>query len=82
MKATLEFNLNDPDDVKAHLRAVKSLTMALVLWEIEFNFKRKLESHVELWADACTPEMVITEFFKQFDALMQENDIRIDELVD
>ena len=30
-KAILEFDLNDPDDQMAHLRAVKSLDMALVL---------------------------------------------------
>ncbi len=31
MKATLEFNLNDPDDRREHLRCVKSTDMAIVL---------------------------------------------------
>jgi hypothetical protein len=34
MKAQLVFNLDDPDDAMAHLRCVKSLDMALVLWEM------------------------------------------------
>ena len=33
-KAILEFDLNDSDDVMAHMRAVKSLDMASVLWEM------------------------------------------------
>jgi len=35
MKAILEFNLNEPDDVSAHKRAVKALDMAIALWDIE-----------------------------------------------
>jgi hypothetical protein len=33
-KAIIEFDLNDPDDIKAHKRAIKSLDMALALWQI------------------------------------------------
>lgn len=43
MKATLEFNLDDQDEIMAHLRCVKSLDMALVLWEITYNMKRTFE---------------------------------------
>ena len=39
-KATLEFDLNEPDDVLAHLRAVKSLDLALALWDIVHNTKK------------------------------------------
>ena len=34
MKATLEFNMDEPEDVMAHLRCAKSLDMALALWDI------------------------------------------------
>lgn len=44
MKATLSFNLDDQDDKIAHMRAVKSLDMALVLWELLHNFSRKYEN--------------------------------------
>jgi hypothetical protein len=46
-KATLEYDLNEPDDVIAHLRAVKSLDMAIALWEIVHNTKKGLEWSME-----------------------------------
>lgn len=82
MKAILEFDLTNPDDVKAHLRAVKSLSLAIAIWEIDYNFKKKLERQIELWGDKCTPEMIINTFFNEFYSLMEENNIKIDELVD
>lgn len=33
--AQLTFDLNDPQDEIAHLRALKSLDMALTLWDID-----------------------------------------------
>ena len=46
-KATLEYVLSDPDDVMEHKRAVKSLDMALALWEIVHNTKKGLEWSME-----------------------------------
>jgi len=43
MKATLEFNLDDPDDRMSHLRCVKSLDMAITLWIIKTNLRRYLQ---------------------------------------
>ena len=34
-KAIMEYNLNETEDIKAHLRAVKSLDMAITLWDID-----------------------------------------------
>ena len=45
--ATLQFDLNDPDDVRAHLRAVKSLDMALAIWEITYNLRKKTYYEIE-----------------------------------
>jgi hypothetical protein len=47
MKATLEFNLDEMDDVMAHMRAVHSTDMALVLWELVHNTKRNIEIEIE-----------------------------------
>jgi hypothetical protein len=47
MKATLEFNLDDVDDMVAHMRAVQSTNMALVLWELIHNTKRNIEREIE-----------------------------------
>ena len=46
-KAILEFDLNDYDDNMAHKRAVKSTDLALALWEIEMNLRKKLERELE-----------------------------------
>ena len=41
-KATLEYDLSDPDDVMEHKRAIKSLDMAMALWNIVHNTKKGL----------------------------------------
>lgn len=46
-KAILEYNLSDPDDVMAHKRAIKSLDMAMALWDIVHNTKKGLEWSME-----------------------------------
>jgi hypothetical protein len=46
-KAIIEYNLNDVDDMYAHKRAIKSLDMALALWDITHNTKKKLEWSME-----------------------------------
>lgn len=55
MKATLEFDLNEQDDVYAHKRCVKALDLALVLFEYEQYLRERLkysasssEVHAEL----------------------------------
>ena len=45
--ATLTFDLNDSDDTIAHLRAVKSLDMAMALQNIVHNTKKGLEWSME-----------------------------------
>jgi len=35
MKAILKFDLNEQDDVLAHKRCVKSLDIAIALWEVD-----------------------------------------------
>lgn len=46
-KAKIEYDLNDRDDMYAHKRAIKSLDMALALWEITHNTKKGLEWSME-----------------------------------
>jgi len=46
-KATLEYDLSDPDDDMEHKRAVKSLDMAMALWDIVHNTKKGLEWSME-----------------------------------
>jgi hypothetical protein len=41
MKATLEFDLNNPDDVAAHLRCISANSMENALFEISNNLTRR-----------------------------------------
>ena len=50
-KATLEFDMNDPDDAKAFKRAVKSTDMAIVLFEIIHNLHRTHPESEEVFKD-------------------------------
>lgn len=82
MEANLKFNLDNPDDKRAHLRAIKSLDMALALWHIEANMRKKLEEKVDLWQEVCTPEMVIDAFVTELRNIYDEYRIDPDELVE
>ena len=46
MKAVLEFDLDNPEDRMAHLRCIKSLDMAVALFEITHNAHRHADSVV------------------------------------
>lgn len=78
-EATLKFDLNDPDDVMAHKRAVKSTDLALAIWSIVHNTKKGLEWSMEGKEmdkyDAL--EMVYDKIYE----ILDENNIRIDELI-
>jgi len=78
-KAKIVYDLNDQDDRMAHLRAVKSLDMALALWDITHNTKKGLE-----WAmegkemdkyDAL--EMVFDKIYE----ILNDHNINTDELI-
>ena len=80
MKAILEFDLNDLDDRMAHLRCVKAEDMALALWEIRYNLKKRLQFRIEdkefedqhQLLDKCL-ELIQDEF--------DNNNILIDDLI-
>jgi hypothetical protein len=81
MKAKLEFDLTDIDDRMEHLRAIKSLDMALTLWDIQFNLKRRCENIIESSDNKMDSyevlELVFNEIYKSF----EEHDINTDKLV-
>jgi hypothetical protein len=67
MKAILEYDLNDSDDKMSHLRAVKSLDMAICLWEIR-SMKRD---------NYDTADQV----FDRLDEFFSDNNLLMDELI-
>jgi len=76
-KATLEFDLTDPDDVDEHKRMLKSLDIVLFLWEFDNYLRGKLK-HGDL------PEggyKALDEAREEFYDLMNKRNISLDELL-
>jgi hypothetical protein len=78
-KAKIEFDLNDQDDRMAHLRAVKSLDMAMALWDITHNTKKGLEWSLE-GKDIDKYEVLELVFDKIYE-ILDEHNVRTDELI-
>jgi hypothetical protein len=78
-KAILEYDLNDTDDAMAHMRAIKSLDMALALWELLNNSKRTLERamHEKEMDKYEALDMVYERIYE----LMDEHNIKLDDLI-
>ncbi len=43
MKATIEFDLHDPEDKREHQRMLKSMDMHLALWDISQELRSKVK---------------------------------------
>lgn len=79
MKAVLEFDLNDPDDAVAHLRAVMSTKLAISLCDIKEEIRKKMkyeadtmeEKEYQAWEDIN----------KIFFTALEENGIVLDDLI-
>jgi hypothetical protein len=74
MKAIVEFNLEDADDTRSHLRCIKALDMACVLWEIR-NMRKELEWMEE--QGELSSETVMDKLLEHFD----NHNINADELI-
>ena len=66
MKAKLEFDLEDLDDVMAHLRCVKSLDMALALFKIQGIIRDKWQFN------AVEIQQQINEVFEEYDINLED----------
>jgi hypothetical protein len=82
MKATLSYNLNDPDDRMAHLRAVKSLDMASALFDITRNLRKKIQNRYEDIDNTHNDVFDgIDAVFDEIYDILEDNNIDIDELI-
>lgn len=79
-KAILEYDLNDSDDAMAHLRAVKSLDMALALWEMLYNTKKSLQWKMES-GEIKDNEDMLDKVYERFWEILDEHGVKIDQLV-
>ncbi len=80
MKATLEFNLDEPDEELAYQRCIKSKDMAMALWEVTHNTKKHLEWVIESkdMDKYATLELV----FEKINEILKDNNIDTDKLID
>jgi hypothetical protein len=74
MEAIIKFDLTNPDEAKAHLRCIKSLDMACVLWELR-NIRKELEWMEE--QGELSAESMMDKILEHFD----NHNINADELV-
>lgn len=79
-EAILKFNIDEPEDRKAHFRAVKSLDMALALWEITHNTKKSLEWAME--GKEIDKYEALEMVYEKIYEILDNNGINTDELID
>ena len=78
-KATLEYDLSDPDDVMEHKRAVKSLDMAMALWDIVHNTKKGLEWSME--GKEIDKYDALELVYEKIYEILEEHNIKLDDLI-
>jgi hypothetical protein len=79
-KAKLIYDLNEPDDVMAHKRAVKSLDLALALWSITHNTKKSLEWSME--GKEMDKYDALEMVFEKIHEIISEHNIDLDDLIE
>lgn len=77
MKAILEFNLDEPVDEAAHMRAIKATDMAVVLWDMD-QYLRGLIKYGELDESV---DKALQEARDKLHQLMNERVVDLDELL-
>lgn len=81
-QAILKYDLSDSDDRMEFERATKSLEMALVLWELQYNYRKRYIRQVEADDKATEREYdLIDIIFNDVLELITEHGINIDSLV-
>lgn len=83
MKATLSFDLDDADDSRAHMRCVKALDMALLIWELKCNMRKRMfhEADIRGESEGKDYESGVALAWEMLDELFDDNTIMIDDLI-
>ena len=68
MEAILKFNLDEADDAQSHRRCMKATDMALVLFEIHYNLRRRCDEDAN-------------KIFDGISELMEEHNINLEEII-
>jgi hypothetical protein len=75
MKATLTFDLSDSDDALEHYRCIKSIDMALFIWDL----RNKLNQLVDTSEDG--KHIDEAHILEAWNELKESHDINIDRLI-
>ena len=78
-EAILKYDLNDSDDTMAHMRAVKSLDMALALWDITHNTKKSIEWSLE--GKEIDKYEVLDIVYEKIYEILEEHNIKMGDLI-
>lgn len=83
MKAILEFDLNEIDDQVAHIRCVKALDMALFIWELRSNMRKRMfyEAEGREMKDGKDYTAGVLLAWEMLNELFEEHDINVDNLI-
>ena len=81
-KAKLIYDLNDPDDTKAFLRATKSMDMALVIWEFVYNTRKRVEYEISEVRENMNAYETLDFIMDEFSNELEEHGINIDDLIE
>jgi len=77
--ATLNFDLNDPDDNMAFMRCAKSTDMALALWEFANNTKKSFQRDLDESDDKSYE--LIDKVYERFWEILNDRGIKLDDLI-
>jgi hypothetical protein len=83
MKITYEIDTQDPSQAMERRQLEKANDMAMVLWEMTFNVRKHVNNRVEnAVADGyrVSAEDAISWVFQEYNRLMEEHGIRVEEL--
>lgn len=79
-KAILEFDLTDPDDAINFERATRATGMALVLWELVFNTKKKMYNQIE-FDKIESPYDAIDQLYEKLYEELHDHGLNMDKLI-
>lgn len=79
MKAQLNFDLENVEDLMDLKRCVQSTEMAHVIWELVHNSKKHLENAI--CSDTISRYDALDMVFEKINSLLDDNGIIIDKLI-
>ena len=73
----MKYTIQTHDDYEAR-RLLKSTDMAMALWDIQFNLRKRLERQIE----GIGADEFLDTIFEEINEILEEHDINADNLVE